>query len=772
MLWEEHKKKQKRLKEHQLKLFWFENPKIILTYLKLNHYTFAVFSACLIVFHKELLSMQIKYILIFATNVSLNLIYKVIMARTLPRFTMCMSMGKLIDQQLLHECIALHHLEEAQRKKNEQNLEDEVDDFFSGDHHMSNMDAFPTSEGDVPKGFTAFKGRNGSVKYIPAYDVTNEKYQWQQYTATISRASTFGSGATSTIFRRKRNLMSVLKGIRSKVRATLMSKSYINLWNRWGAIINLTLLSFRMELFNGVKCFSSSFFTVTDRILRITFWLQAFILSFWTIESTLLFFSFRSYSLKNKGLLIISYGAAIDIVINITCLILLMLSEVSKCVGNEGCKAFSMRTSESHIEYFTVLITLRVFRYVVARRIVNKREIYNSISGTTNSTTSTEDSSVEISTVDKDHPMVTSGGILKSGTAVELWQSALAKFPQVVQKHGEFSSEILQSMLGIHDHKSTNVGAENKLFCSNRRSLSTAFSRVSEEGLAIVIAGLERNSVSNLKKDDPQLCDGNDDYFDVVYEIDYQNITNEEIFSSTINLSYPNSSLVLNMKRCHRKFLPLFNKWFLVDVVVTQFEIVYLDIERNRIVNKEDEHIMEAIRATNGGLGLRLCDVTVGRKVIGVILLSEVTKISIERDTLNNDNIDKADFLGHSCEREFFDDISSEKLSDHRKYLNQMDFRNEGASSLDVQSMGIDETSVNVIQDCLVIKTKDNSLYLRFFADFGNQLKLFSCEDCTPQNHAFEWARKISNICTARKKFIGTDELEYGDEDYSSNSEF
>jgi len=37
----------------------------------------------------------------------------------------------------------------------------------------------------------------------------------------------------------------------------------------------------------------------------------------------------------------------------------------------------------------------------------------------------------------------------ETGTIIELWQMAIGLFPDIVEQYGEFSSEMLQVMLGI-----------------------------------------------------------------------------------------------------------------------------------------------------------------------------------------------------------------------------------------------------------------------------------------------------------------------------------
>jgi hypothetical protein len=68
-----------------------------------------------------------------------------------------------------------------------------------------------------------------------------------------------------------------------------------------------------------------------------------------------------------------------------------------------------------------------------------------------------------------------------------------------------------------------------------------------------------------------------------------------------------------------------------VDIVMTRHEMVYVDASDTDQVsmNQNTEDAQSAIITTKGGEYLRLCDVSVDRKVVGHLALSDVKSIHI-----------------------------------------------------------------------------------------------------------------------------------------------
>jgi hypothetical protein len=79
-----------------------------------------------------------------------------------------------------------------------------------------------------------------------------------------------------------------------------------------------------------------------------------------------------------------------------------------------------------------------------------------------------------------------------------------------------------------------------------------------------------------------------------------------EITFNSVMISFPNIPLVRSMRRCDRKLLPTLDHWSVVDVVLTQYELVCFaanddidNIERS-LITKE---CRDAIVTSKGGKG-------------------------------------------------------------------------------------------------------------------------------------------------------------------------
>jgi len=148
-----------------------------------------------------------------------------------------------------------------------------------------------------------------------------------------------------------------------------------------------------------------------------------------------------------------------------------------------------------------------------------------------------------------------------TGTIIELWQMATGLFPEIVDQYGEFSGEMLQVMLGVP---------------------------IESNGSFIIPATTDSNSSQTFTIEDVQshsmvskaliLLQTPDSTSSVIVDHDYK-LANSE---STFMLIEPDAPMILKMRRCERKLLPLLSSWMLVDLILTQFELVYLDALHSR----------------------------------------------------------------------------------------------------------------------------------------------------------------------------------------------
>jgi hypothetical protein len=189
--------------------------------------------------------------------------------------------------------------------------------------------------------------------------------------------------------------------------------------------------------------------------------------------------------------------------------------------------------------------------------------------------------------------------------------------------------------------------------------------------------------------------------FDVSAEAD-----EDEVVSQFIS---PNATLIRNMRRCDRKVVPILDRWLAVDVVITNYEIVYFDASdlhdlahasREPVMTRM-ENVHQAIVATKGGKGLRLRDVALERKIIGTQPLAKIESIHVDRIILPESMKEKAD-------ERILDEFWKEKTKK---------IQDEGISDNKSTNLSRDTLRKDVYEDRLKIKTLYNTLYLRFYQD-------------------------------------------------------
>lgn len=220
------------------------------------------------------------------------------------------------------------------------------------------------------------------------------------------------------------------------------------------------------------------------------------------------------------------------------------------------------------------------------------------------------------------------------------------------------------------------------------------------------------------------------------FEYDEKTDAVEHLIDSAV--SYPNARVVRSMRRCERKLLPLLNKWTSVDVVITNHEMVYVDLHddhddeisegdiRKRLAAKE------AVIATDGGKGLRLCDVVAGRRIVGHLSFSDVTAVHVEREVPSilsatfPKNVPGQNEYWQSCE----DTIALGGADSMQKRWEQVN------------------------QDRLRIMTMHGTLFLRFHSDLHDGemhseriLEEVGDESPLHKDIAFQWAQTIVRHC-------------------------
>jgi hypothetical protein len=118
----------------QQSLFWGSSPKYITTILQFMQFGFALALSMLLVFWDRIdpapgsPGIQGGYYVLTVFLGYACFVY--IMSHVVPRFTLCSSVGQMIDQRRLNETLARHHLEEAQRSRQQALMEREFEEAF------------------------------------------------------------------------------------------------------------------------------------------------------------------------------------------------------------------------------------------------------------------------------------------------------------------------------------------------------------------------------------------------------------------------------------------------------------------------------------------------------------------------------------------------------------------------------------------------------------------------------------------------------------------
>ena len=468
------------------------------------------------------------------------------------------------------------------------------------------------------------------------------------------------------------------------------------------------------------------------------------------------------------------------------------------------------------IEPLTSLVGLRVMRFLVARIIVRYFD------GKATSSRPGDDTS-EVDGKEK-NPFRTvlfgpserksahkaSGGKRSSmrdeiGTPLHLWEKAIARYPDIVEKYGEFSSQLFQAMLGLEllddttddanmvsddivveesppenkelndtdEPENTESPQKDHATRSHRRDRSTGqcfvlagkqYENLPLEAQEIILSGKLgkpvhcKSSANLLRLEEDVNGDGVDSPTATVrapaaksladqqleFEIDDEKLALE---SKADNHGFiaPSARLVRSMRRCDRRLVPLLTTWGPVDVAITRFEIVYFEAIDDSNVTTERTSARLALIATKGGKGLRLCDVAIGRKVVGHLDLSEVVDVHVERDMpivdlsmLDDLEASNTDAIESQLLTEYWHDGESRETTDDR--------------SPAMQSRGIRWAKVK--EDRLRLTTIHGILFLRFYSDLEDteahlerSLKENEQEGPITKNISFQWAQTIGRFC-------------------------
>ena len=405
-----------------------------------------------------------------------------------------------------------------------------------------------------------------------------------------------------------------------KVRLYFIGPTYQNVSHVVGTSIVFALVGSRVELMFEAELSGNSE-NWWDMFL---FWVEAAFFIMFLIADFIILVSFPICNQKFETERQLRLATLLDILIVGIVLTLFLVAEAQRCCKNYNeedtfgnvsenfdaidedyllesdctCPRWGNRTygGLGMIEPFTSLILLRLFRFWFAHYMIKifdnrKSKIENTDDPNTPNDTMNHDQNDQI-LHGRDH-----GHGIVTGSALKLWESAIAEFPDIVEKYGQFSGELLQAMLGlevgmdslgasissqIDVSKSKEIETKKPVECEDNNShirlTNSRYAKLPPRAQGIVIAGSLRKPVRALNPEvwKNEIVESSSVSVSKTFLVNFE-IDQEKLHSET-NASYkfvaPFARLVRSMRRCDRRHLPLLKEWLSVDVVMTQFEIV------------------------------------------------------------------------------------------------------------------------------------------------------------------------------------------------------
>ena len=181
------------------------------------------------------------------------------------------------------------------------------------------------------------------------------------------------------------------------------------------------------------------------------------------MASTALFF----HGCHDKDHLHLVVAGIFDVLLSGLCLALLLGAEARRCCieGGDCCSQFGSRTygGLGGIEPWTAIVAFRVFRYNIGRgvrRMFRRRaaqlkddsDASTAVDYTKSRRNQRAERADEYGYMGKENKHAVKARAnfdAETGNIVDLWNSAIGLYPDVVKQYGEFSGELLQAMLGI-----------------------------------------------------------------------------------------------------------------------------------------------------------------------------------------------------------------------------------------------------------------------------------------------------------------------------------
>ena len=153
-----------QLADEQLALFWGGDPKYVIAAIQFMQFGFAMALSVVLIFYEIINDGDFPMVTFLLAIFFCYALFVYVTAQVIPQYTLCTSLGQLVNQKRLNETLALFHLEEAKRLRLKQielegyNIVDEMD------LGLSNRAFAPAPEARLP----AIEGFTKKVKAVPS----------------------------------------------------------------------------------------------------------------------------------------------------------------------------------------------------------------------------------------------------------------------------------------------------------------------------------------------------------------------------------------------------------------------------------------------------------------------------------------------------------------------------------------------------------------------------------------------------------------------------
>lgn len=103
--------------DHQKSLFWGNRPSYVIAAIQFMQFGYAIALAVCLIFWDTIEKGPVNMATFLLTIFACYSIFVLVTAQTLPRYTMCTSLGQLVDKRRLNETLANYHLEEERQRQ-------------------------------------------------------------------------------------------------------------------------------------------------------------------------------------------------------------------------------------------------------------------------------------------------------------------------------------------------------------------------------------------------------------------------------------------------------------------------------------------------------------------------------------------------------------------------------------------------------------------------------------------------------------------------------